>query len=448
MSASSALEQVVVLCGGRGLRLAPAIGDVPKVLAPVAGQPLLGHLLRDLHAAGARRVLLVAGHAADQLAEALPALVPPGLETTTFVEPEPRGTAGALRAVVDQLAERFLLVYGDVFTALDWRRFADAADEDGGLATLLVHRSSHPEDSDVVAIDDAHRVIGWLGRRPEQRQGAIVARAALTNAAIAAFDRRIVDYIPQGRASDLYSEVMPALVDARQPIHGYLTSEYVRDLGTPRRLAAVDADVRSGRAHLRAELALLDRDGVLSVESGQLVDAPSRLELLPGAAAGVRLLNQAGVRVAVVTNQAVVARGLCTQETLEQIHAELRRQLAEQGATLDAIFACPHHPETHHAEGVDALRGPCRCRKPSTGMVVDALAELGVAPWRALVVGDASIDMQLAMNSGLPAIAVDTGQAARDARYPAKPVWRFADLASAARWITNAGGAAAHAGAR
>lgn len=437
MSPPPVLEQVVVLCGGRGARLAPAIGDVPKVLAPVAGEALLGHLLRDLQRAGAGSVLLVAGHGAEQLSAALPALTPPGLEVAQVVEPEPRGTAGALLSAAGHLAERFLLVYGDVFTALDWHRFAGAAQANGGLATLAVHRSSHPEDSDVVALDDAHRIVGWLGRRPEQRQGAVVAPAALTNAAVAAFDRSIVDYIPRDRACDLYGEVMPALVDARASIHGYLTSEYMRDIGTPARLAAVDDDARAGRARPRAGLVLLDRDGVLSVEGAQVVDDPARLELLPGAAAGVRALNEAGVRVAVVTNQAGVARGLFTMETLERVHARLRRLLEREGARLDAVYACPHHPETHHAGGVDALRGPCRCRKPSTGMVVSALSDLRVAPWRALVIGDASIDMQLALNAGLPAIALDTGKGARDGRYPARPVWRFADLHSAARWIAG-----------
>lgn len=435
MSPPRTLEQVIVLCGGRGLRLAPAIGDAPKALAPVAGQPLLQHLLAGLHEAGAQQVLLVAGHGSDQLASALPALTPPGLDATLVVEAEPRGTAGALLAAEDRLAGQFLLVYGDVFTALDWRRFAQAADANGGLATLVVHRSSHPGDSDVVALDDAHRVVGWLGRHPDQRQGAVVAPAALTNAAVAAFHRSILDYIPRDRACDLYGEVLPALVDARAPIHGYLTPEYVRDIGTPARLAAVSADVESGRTRLRAELALLDRDGVLTVDSA-IVD-PAELELLPGAAAGVKLLNEAGVRVAVVTNQAVVARGLCAAETLEQVHARLEHLLEREGAKLDAIYACPHHPETHHKEGVEALRGPCRCRKPSTGMVVDALAALGVAPWRAVVVGDASIDMQLAHNAGLPAIALDTGKGAGDGRYPARPVWRFSDLLPAARWVTG-----------
>ncbi len=430
---TGALGQVVVLCGGRGSRLGGLLGDLPKVLAPVAGRPLLQHLLDDLAAAGAAEVLLVAGYGADRLAAALPAIAPGKLPVQLFVEPEPRGTAGALRAVAGLLQERFLLVYGDVYAALDFGRFGAAARANGGLATLVVHRSSHPEDSDVIALDDAHRIVAWVGRRPEQREGAVVLAAALTNAAIGEFSHSIIDYIPKDRPCDLYDELLPALIDARADVHGYLSSEYVRDIGTPKRLTVVDERVRRGTARLRAELVLLDRDGVLCVDAPQ----PSALELLPGAAVGTRLLNEAGIRVAVVTNQAAVARGLCTPEQLEREHARLAELLQREGARLDAVYACPHHPETGHADGIDALRGPCRCRKPSVGMVVDALDDLGVEPWRALVIGDASIDMQLAHNAGLPGIGLSTGKGLGDGRFPAQPVWRFADLESAARWITG-----------
>jgi histidinol-phosphate phosphatase family protein len=223
-------------------------------------------------------------------------------------------------------------------------------------------------------------------------------------------------------------------VDARAALYGYRSSEYVKDSGTPARLREVDGDVRAGRVRNRAEVVLLDRDGVLTAEVGP-VTHPDQLRLLPGVAEAVARLNRASIRTAVVTNQAVVARGLCSGETLDAIHQRLAALLTAAGAHLDGVFFCPHHPETHHGEGDPALRGPCRCRKPSVGLVESALAALSVAAGRAVVVGDATVDLQLASNAGLPAIAVDTGLACRDGQYPARPVWRFADLAAAARWL-------------
>lgn len=91
-----------------------------------------------------------------------------------------------------------------------------------------------------------------------------MTEAALGKAEIAALHRDLLRLVPRGRASDLYGAVLPALIDARAPVNGYMRSEYARDIGTPERVREVEADVRAGRARLRAELALLERDGVLT----------------------------------------------------------------------------------------------------------------------------------------------------------------------------------------
>jgi histidinol-phosphate phosphatase family protein len=441
---SDPLDFVVVLCGGKGTRLAPVLGDLPKVLAPLAGRPLLAHLLADLARAGARRVVLLAGEGGLVVSDAARALAPPGMQVQTLVETEPLGTAGALRSIEAQLPERFLLAFGDVYTCVDWRRLSSAALVSGGLGTLLVHRSSHPQDSDVVALDDHHRFVGWIGRGERRRRA--VGGSGLTNAAVGALHRDVLHRIPAGRPSDLTSEVLPPLVDARAPLFGYVSSEYVRDIGTPDRLAAVDADCRAGRTRLRAELVLLDRDGVIVDGERSPIRSPGSVHLLPGAADGIRLMNEAGIRVAVVTNQAVVARGHCSLTTLEAIHDRLHELLAAEGARLDALYFCPHHPETNWQEGARELRGPCPCRKPSTGMVEQALEESGIPPWRSVVVGDATIDLQLAANAGLPGIGLATGIAGRDGLHPARPTWQFDDLRSAARWLVGEGEAEAASG--
>ncbi len=432
---SDPLECAVVLCGGKGARLAPVIGDLPKVLAPVGGRPLLAHLFEALAAAGTRRVILLAGVGGARVRDVAPELAPAGLAVSTFVESSPLGTAGALGSIAAELNDRFLLLFGDVYADVDFRRLRDAAVLRGGLGTLLVHRSSHPEDSDVVIVDDAQRLVGWLGRGA--RRKCAVGGGALTNSAVAVLHRELLDRVPRGRASDLTEDVLPPLVDARAPLFAYVSSEYVRDVGTPERLAAVDADYRAGRTRVRAELALLDRDGVLVEEATEPLVSPDSVRLIPGAAAAVRKLNDAGIGAIVITNQAAVARGACTPAMLDAVHERLGALLAAEGARLDAVYHCPHHPETHWNEGLRELRGPCRCRKPSTGMIERAIDEHGARAWRSVVIGDATIDLQTAHNAGLPAIAVSTGKACRDARYPASATWRFADLCAAASWLAG-----------
>lgn len=436
--AAAETVQVVVVCGGRGTRLAPSVGALPKILTPIQDRPLLAHLLDDLSIlvdAGRRvEVLLLAGVGGEMVAAEAPGLAPSGVAVETVIESEPLGTAGALHNVASRVQERFIYVCGDILTRLDWARFYSHALDRGGLATLLVHRSNHPEDSDLVILDDADRAVGWSRRGDHQSAWS----GALGNAGVSIFHRDVLRYIPKGRPSDVFRDVLPALVDRRAAVHGYRTSEYVRDMGTPSRLDSVREDVVSGRAELKAELALLDRDGVLNQEVDWL-HRPDQLCLIPGSGDAVRRFNEAGARVAVVTNQPVIARGMCTPDGMERIHARMSELLAEHGAHIDRYYFCPHHPETHYDEGDPALRGPCRCRKPGTGMLEEALKEaldaFGIPAWRAVMVGDRSTDMQAAANAGLASVGVRTGQGQRDGVSPARPVWTFDDLRTAVDWL-------------
>ena len=170
-------------------------------------------------------------------------------------------------------------------------------------------------------------------------------------------------------------------------------------------------------------LILLDRDGVLNENRDDYVKSPAELVMLPGAAEAVARLNRAGIRCVVVTNQPVIARGLCTEDTLAAIHEKLQRLIGAAGGKLAAIYHCPHHPETHHGEGVPSLRRACRCRKPSPGMLFDARRDLGLDLARCAMVGDHSRDVRAGRAAGVrtaligAAAAVGAGDVAPDARF-------------------------------
>jgi histidinol-phosphate phosphatase family protein len=139
---------------------------------------------------------------------------------------------------------------------------------------------------------------------------------------------------------------------------------------------------------------------VLTVDSG-FVDRPEKLELLPGVAEAMALLHRRGIRCVVTTNQSIVARGLCTMAMLEAIHDRLRAMIAAGGGKIDAIYACPHHPETHHGEGVPELRRACRCRKPAPGLLFRACRELGLNLAACIMVGDRASDVRAGRAAGI-----------------------------------------------
>ncbi len=150
----------------------------------------------------------------------------------------------------------------------------------------------------------------------------------------------------------------------------------------------------------------LDRDGTLVDELGFLAD-PERLRLLPDAAAGVRLLNEAGLAVVVVTNQSGLARGLFGPPELEAVHGRLEQELARGGARLDGILACPHHP----TEGAPPLRARCSCRKPEPGLLVEAARRFGLELADSWMVGDDARDLEAGRRAGVRAsVLVLTGK--------------------------------------
>ena len=174
----------------------------------------------------------------------------------------------------------------------------------------------------------------------------------------------------------------------------------------------------------------LDRDGTLIREVGHL-HRRDQVEILPRAAEAIRLLRSQGFCLVVVTNQSAVARGLLTEEELGMIHEELKARLAQEGAHLDGIYYCPHHP----TEGNGAYLCDCDCRKPKTGLIVKAAADLGLIPSRSYVVGDQEIDMELADRVGAKGVRIAGQRINDDSAVLKHPV--VVDLWQAAQWILS-----------
>jgi len=148
----------------------------------------------------------------------------------------------------------------------------------------------------------------------------------------------------------------------------------------------------------------LDRDGTLN-EEANYVRTPEDLHLIAGAGEAVQKLNDRGLLVCVISNQSGVARGYLDENDLVPIHAKLERDLARNGATIDRIYYCPHHP----TEGAPPYNIVCECRKPRIGMLERAVAEFGIDLGESFVVGDSMVDMQAGNTAGATTVLVLTG---------------------------------------
>ena len=156
----------------------------------------------------------------------------------------------------------------------------------------------------------------------------------------------------------------------------------------------------------RRPAAFLDRDGVLNVDHGYAHRA-DQLDWVEGAPQAVRLLNEAGFAVIVVTNQSGVARGMYSEADIHALHAHMQEALNAQGAHIDAFYHCPHHPEGT----VEAFSVACDCRKPGTGMLEQAARDWPLDLERSFLIGDRDGDMEAATAFKIRGIRFDhTGQ--------------------------------------
>ena len=400
------IKQVVILCGGKGTRLGNLTKDSPKPLLPVAGEVLLDRTIKMLVGQGFTEFLLLAGHLGEQIVEHYVQRPVVGAKIEVYLELEPLGTAGALPLVVDKLESDFLLVYGDIFVDFDARRLADFHEQGGRdvVASLLVRQSDHPWDSHLVDVDEEGEVQEFIF---EQEEGKLYKNFG--NVAIYACSKKIVDYIPLNEPSDYGRNIFPKILNTKGRIRGLEleVGGFVRDMGTPDRLKLVEnylkRQARSKKARENQKplkVAFIDRDGTLNHERG-LITAPEQIEMISGAAAAVARLCEAGWQCYIITNQPVIARGLCDVETLDAINQKVISAIEEVGGSIKKLYYSPFHPETHHGDGVKEFRRASDCRKPGSGLLYQAEEENDINLSEVVMIGDTWRDIVAGQGAGV-----------------------------------------------
>jgi mannose-1-phosphate guanylyltransferase/phosphomannomutase len=398
--------KAVILAGGKGTRL--GLVDRPKAMVPLGGVPLLERLVIAARDAGLVDIVLLTGHLAEVIEGHFGDGTALGVRITHVREAEPLGTAGAVRAARELLIEPFVVMYGDTLLDVDLGRFAAFHRERGGLGTLFVHPNDHPHDSDLLEADEDMRVRRFLPK--PHAAGAILPN--LVSAALYVIEPAAIDFIGEG-ASDWGHDVFPRILAAGGALHAYRSVEYVKDIGTPERLAKGERDLADGKvARLSYRVAkpalFLDRDGVLNHERNGVHRAED-LALTPAAAVAIRAANKAGVPAICVTNQPDIAKGFMTFDALREVMAALDTQLADGGAYIDDAFVCPHHPEAGWPGEVVALKIACDCRKPLPGLLMQAAERHHLDLARSWLIGDRHVDIAAAHAAGAKAVLLRSG---------------------------------------
>ncbi len=378
--------EAIVLAGGFGTRLRHVVSDVPKPMAPVDGRPFLRYILDDLIAKGVSRVVLATGYKSEVIREAFGPSYR-GAEIVYSNEDTPLFTGGAVKkALAVCRGEEVFVINGDTFFDVDLAAMRAFKRERGAEFVLAAKPMRDFDRYGTLLLDGEGRVLRFEEKRPTE--------SGVINGGVYLLDRGFLRGVREETFS-LEKDVLEKDTAARR-LYAFPSEGYFIDIGVPEDYARAQEDFRS--RHPLSPAAFFDRDGTINVNTGHLYE-PEKLAFIEGRPEMIRSYNEKGVPVIVVTNQAGIAKGLYTEEQMRLLHRVMNERLrAEYCAHVDAFYFCPHHPD---------YTGPCSCRKPEPGLILQAMREWDVDPAQAVLYGDKPSDMEAARRAGIRGVLLE-----------------------------------------
>ncbi len=384
MSACSSIlaTQALILAGGLGTRLGERTNDCPKPILSVGGKAFLEYLVWNLARHGIRRLILSVGYLAEKTQDHFGDGSAFGVEISYCVESSPLGTGGAVKLAEAQLDEHFFVLNGDTLFDINYLDLLRCVPL-GFDSVFLALRQ----------VADAGRYgrVVTEGQTVSSFAEKAGAGEAWINGGIYLMDRRVLDRLPEG-ISSLESDLFPGLA-AEGALLAKQCNGFFIDIGTP---LTFNEGQTSLPAWQQRPIAFLDRDGVLNRDHGY-VHKQEDFDWVPGAAAAVRLLNEKGFLVVVVTNQAGIGRGYYTEADFLQIMRWVQAELMKKGGHFDDVLFCPYHAE----HGIGRYKKDSFDRKPNPGMLFQAFAKWPAHKESSFLIGDTDRDRQAAENAGV-----------------------------------------------
>ena len=399
--------KALFLAAGLGTRLRPLTDSIPKCLIPIAGQPLLDIWVERLIECGIREARINTHALVESVrAHLVQVNAASGLRLVEAYEPKLLGSAGTFTANADLAdnVDEIVVIYADNFSDIDLRPLIAFHRDHCDPLTMVLFRALNPSACGIAELDKEGRILSFV-EKPN------APASNLANAGIYVIDACAYREIAEMNSFDLGYEVLPRFVGR---MRGWIWGGYYLDVGTRESLELAERDARdlvprgflTKSSIVQKPAVFLDRDGTVIEHVAYLSD-PAMVRLLPGAAEAIKKLRRAGFAAVLVTNQSAIGRRMLTENRLEQIHTEMRRQLAACGATIDGIYYCPVAPECNDRSVIEHPD-----RKPGPGMLLRAAVDLKLDLARSWMVGDLVSDVFAGLNAGCRSILLESGQTA------------------------------------
>lgn len=401
--------KALLLAGGKGSRLSEITKNlIPKSMVFIDGKTVLERAISQLKNHGITDIFISVGFLSERIREYFGDGRNFGVKIEYIVEDEPLGSGGALFYLKDRISTDLIVCPADVIFDVDFGSLIEYHKQKNALITLFAHPNTHPYDSDLIITDKEMRVID-VNKKNSVRN---FYYKNLVNAGIFVLSPDSLSFFKELKPVNMEHDFVSSFISGGR-VFAYKSSEYVKDVGTPERLAAAEKDVKRGvvAAKNRAKkqkAIFLDRDGTINVYKGFIKNA-DEIELLPSVIDAIKKINSSEYLAIVVSNQPVIARGECTFEEVERAFCKIETLLGKSGAYLDGIYYCPHHPHSGFQGEIKELKIKCDCRKPEIGMLKKAEKDFNLDLKKCVIIGDGEIDVKTGKNAGISTVLVKTG---------------------------------------
>ena len=401
--------KALILAGGKGTRLQEITKNlIPKPMAIIDGKPILERAIEGLKNYGVKDIFISVGFLNEQIRDYFGNGKNFGVNIKYIIENEPLGSGGALYFIKDEIDCNLIVCPGDVIFDVDFKRLLDFHEQKGALITLFAHPNLHPYDSDLI-ITDENSVIKSINKKNSTRD---FYYKNLVNAGIFVLSPETLGFFKELKVVNMEHDFVSHFIDSGK-VFAYKSSEYVKDVGTAERFINAEKDLKNGivaakNLKNKQKAIFLDRDGTINKYKGFIKNIDD-IELLPFVSQAIKKINASGYLAIIVSNQPVVARGDCTFGQVNKMFDKIETLLGKDGAYIDGVYYCPHHPHSGFLGEVKELKIDCDCRKPKIGMLKAAEKDFNLDLKKCVMIGDGNVDIETGKNAGIATALVKTG---------------------------------------
>jgi mannose-1-phosphate guanylyltransferase/phosphomannomutase len=381
-------KSVVIMAGGQGTRIKEKFSDIPKSLIPIKNRTLLDYQIEHIRNFNDIDIHFCLGYKSDQILEELSKYK---LEFSYTVEKKPLGTYGALYNSKKYLNNNFFVLFGDIMTNFDLNFGFKVFDEKNSDFLVVSRFSDHPEDSDLIEVDDNGRI------KKIFRKKDLLIESPLAITGLFFGRRKNLKKYNKINKPDIFKHYFKENLK-KYNIDNAISNAYIKDIGTVERyekeVNLIDKYLKPSKKYI-----FLDRDETI-IDNNEY-NTIKELNFKDGVLETIKKWQEKRYSIFLVTNQPGVAKGFCSINDVKNFHNVLQNNLIKNGLKpFNNIKFCPHHPDTGFENEILKYKIDCNCRKPSSGMVDEIITEFNISNDKShfVFIGDTENDLLLSKN--------------------------------------------------